>query len=237
MPSSEQGEELYEQHCAACHGTYGSGRGFAAIALQVRPRDLRAEPFRYVSSLDGRATTEDLEQTIRRGRLEGEMPAHPDFTDAEVRLLVDYVRQLNRFGVIGRLEEEFSGDGTTTRDEIEEIADEMVASGEAIEIGPPPFNYRFDPDTGRRLYMEACASCHGPSGRGDGLEMPQDASGRPIAVRDLTGGEFRGGGDPVELYKRIRCGIPGTPMPAQLAMSDEQVWQLADYVRLLANRK
>jgi mono/diheme cytochrome c family protein len=67
--------------------------------------------------------------------------------------------------------------------------------------------------------------------------MPVDEQGRPITVRDLTTGKFQGGGDLEELFKRIRCGVPGTPMPVQEAMSDEQVWQVVHYVRFLAGRR
>ncbi len=44
--------------------------------------------------------------------------------------------------------------------------------------------------------MDSCASGHGPTGKGDGLDKPEDESGRPIQVRDLTSGAFRGGTAP-----------------------------------------
>ncbi len=86
-----------------------------------------------------------------------------------------------------------------------------------------------------KLYVETCAPCHGPSGRGDGPQELVDELGRRIHARNLTSGEFRGGAETEELFKRIRCGMPGTPMPAQEQLSDEDIWQLVHYVRDLAH--
>lgn len=234
IPESGEGYRLYTAHCSACHGPSGGGDGPAAIAVGIRPRAFLDEPFRYVSSLDGTPTLDDLVQTIRSGRRLGDMPAHPHLTDKEIHALVDYVRELSRIGWAARIVADLEEGDELSAEEIDEISAERVAFGEPVSFTwPAP---KFQPDTaiGRRLYMEACASCHGPSGTGDGLDMPLDDRGKPIAVRDLTSGEFQGGTDLDELFKRFRCGVPGTPMPAQEAMSDEQIWQLVYYVRFLA---
>jgi mono/diheme cytochrome c family protein len=39
-PQSEQGEAMFRQYCATCHGVDGRGTGPAAAALQKRPADL-----------------------------------------------------------------------------------------------------------------------------------------------------------------------------------------------------
>lgn len=234
MPVSQEGAWLYVAHCAACHGRTGSGDGPAAIALKVRPRDFRNEPFRYISTLDGVPTYEDLTQTIRSGRHFGAMPARPSLTDADVDALADYVREINRLGWVERLTRDFADDEDMTPDDIEEIAWERVTPGEPIPILGRPPGFRSDTEVGRKLYVASCAACHGPSGRGDGLDKPKDERGQPIAVRDLTSGAFRGGTEAAEIFKRIRCGVPGTPMPAQAGLSDEEVWQLVYYTRFLA---
>ena len=235
MPASAAGYALYTAHCAACHGPNGLGNGPAAIALDVRPRDFRNEPFRYISSLDGVPTEDDLVQTIRAGRHLAGMPAGSQLLDAEIRTLADYVREINRLGWVERLTEEFAEQGEEVDSElIKEIALERVAPGEPITVGYPSRDFTPDTQVGRTLYMDSCASCHGPTGRGDGLDKPVDDSGRPIQVRDLTSGAFRGGTAPREIFKRIRCGVPGTPMPAQVALGDDEVWQLIHYVEFLA---
>jgi mono/diheme cytochrome c family protein len=40
-PYVDWGKELFQSHCASCHGTDGSGNGPAASALKTAPSDLR----------------------------------------------------------------------------------------------------------------------------------------------------------------------------------------------------
>jgi len=112
--------------------------------------------------------------------------------------------------------------------------------------------YRESVANGRRLYLSGetkCAACHGESGRGDGPQTTTyqkstdplisgenpapglfDEWGNKIQPRDLTSGIYRGGRRPIDLYRRIRIGITGTPMPAFGALTDRQVWDLVNYV-------
>ncbi len=238
MPASVEGARLFNAHCTACHGTTGRGDGPAAFAFDVRPRNFRAERFRYISTLKGTPAQEDLIQTIRSGRHFGSMPAGPQLTDAEVDVLADYVRALHRLGRAEELAQELAEDGEELDpEEIEEITAEMVAPGEPIAVPMPGPDFRPDTAIGRKLYLARCAACHGPSGLGDGLDMPLDERGKPITVRDLTSEEFRGGVREEELFKRILCGIPGTPMPSQERLTDEETWQLVHYVLFLAGRR
>lgn len=231
------GSQLFQTNCAGCHGTKGRGDGIAAIALAVKPRDFYNEPFRYVSSTDGVATDADLAQTIRLGRLGGQMPAGPWLTDDETMELVRYVREINRLGWVDRLQAEFQGDEALDPDEIEEISWDRVTAMEPFVVPAPSAAFRPDSGVGRDLYQQSCASCHGSIGAGDGLkEQLLDEQGNPIVVRDLTSDPIRGGDSPEELFKRIRSGIPGTPMPAQVGYSDDEVWQLVHYTRLLMSR-
>jgi len=231
------GHSLYVANCAPCHGSAGLGNGPAAIALSVSPRDFRHERFRYVSTLNGVPTEEDLMDSIRNGRRYGEMPAGPQLTDAEVRELADYVREIQRLGWLDDLRKEFADDDDTSPEEIEDISYARVKPRDAIHVGRPDPTFRRDTDAGRKLYAANCASCHGLSGRGDGLSKPIDEQGNPISVRDLTSGEFRGGTNVEEIFKRIRCGVPGTPMSAAVALSEQDVWQLVYYVRFLAGQR
>jgi mono/diheme cytochrome c family protein len=107
-------------------------------------------------------------------------------------------------------------------------------------------------ERGRQLYMSdraKCATCHGPTGRGNGSETetlkqipgtndyyPEpglfDAWGHKIEPRDLTRGIYRGGRRPVDIYRRVYSGIKGTPMPAfgGTVLKDEEIWDLVNYV-------
>ena len=72
---------------------------------------------------------------------------------------------------------------------------------------------------------------------------PNSQLGPQIAdANDLTSGVYRGGGEPVDLFRRIHQGIAGTPMPGQGSprpgvegsLSEAEVWQVVDYIRSLA---
>src|SRR2546430_361921 len=69
----------------------------------------------------------------------------------------------------------------------------------------------------------------------------KDDAGCPIFAADLhQGWRFRGGGSGADIYRRLRTGLDGTPMPSfsdlidQKFLTDEQLWRLAQYVRSLS---
>ena len=239
--SHSTGALLYEQHCAACHGDAGGGDGSMAPYLRVWPRDFRRERFNFVSVETGTAPAdEDLVEFIRRGSRTTHMPGHPQLSDSQVREVASYLREIRRLGIVeeitaGLIEE----DEDFTAAEVEEIAFERVAPGTRMAVPERPRGYTADTTRGAELFARLCASCHGPAGAGDGSEELFDDLGRPIEARDLTVGEYRGGGGDRDLYWRLRSGIPGTAMPAfgSGQMSDEETWQMIDYLRALAGGK
>ncbi len=231
------GETLYKMFCSACHGASGRGDGPAAITIKGNPRDFWHERFRYVSTKNGVPTQEDLVHSISTGRQFGEMPSNPQLTDSEVLAVAAYIRDLNRAGLVEMLTTEFAEDDEEIDpEEIEEIAEARVTPQGIIIVPWPGEDFKPNAEIGRALYLENCASCHGPEGRGDGPQELVDGKGRKISARNLTSGEFRGGAELDELYKRIRAGMPGTPMPAQDNLSDEQVWQLVHYTHNLVEK-
>lgn len=168
------------------------------------------------------------------------MPGHPWLSESELRLLADFVRDIRRIGI----EEEvratlIEADEEFTDSEVREIAAARVAPGQRLDVPLRATDYRADTARGAALFQELCASCHGEAGEGDGTEELFDDLGRPIRARDLTAGEYRGGAGDRDLYWRLRCGIPGTPMPAFRPdqLPDGDVWQLVDYLRRLARGK
>src|SRR5712691_9044300 len=96
------------------------------------------------------------------------------------------------------------------------------------------------PVDGVLLYRERCASCHGPSGRGDG-EYAGFLNPRP---RDLTSGRYKfrsteTGGLPTDedLVHSITEGLHGTSMPAwKPFLSPEQVQALIGHVKSFSPR-
>jgi mono/diheme cytochrome c family protein len=236
--SIEKGMCLYIANCAACHGPCGLGDGMARIVLKNRPRNFRDEQFHWVSSDDGNASMGDLARTIRFGRREAEMPAFPYLLDEDIRSLDLYVRSVNRDGVLVKLTYKLAGKPKMTPERIAGLATKHTKPGTEVPWSRPSSGYQTDTAKGRALFSANCASCHGVDGRGNGeaLKNAKDSDGNPIIVkaRDLVDETFHGGSQPIEVFRRIRSGISGTIMPAQKSLSDNDVWQLVQYVQRLS---
>lgn len=84
----EQGQALYQAHCASCHGVQGGGDGSEAAGLSVKPEKFTDQEFMADIS------NEQLFQAISDGK-EPDMPAYGDELSAEDRwALADYLRFL-----------------------------------------------------------------------------------------------------------------------------------------------
>ncbi len=67
---------------------------------------------------------------------------------------------------------------------------------------------------------------------------------RNAIPRNLREGTYRGGRRPIDIFWRIYAGIPGMPMPgtapaaegANGTLTQEEIWQIVDYVHSLAVR-
>ncbi|MGQ0552619.1 MAG: c-type cytochrome [Planctomycetota bacterium] len=81
---------------------------------------------------------------------------------------------------------------------------------------------------GRALFLQACATCHGADGGGQGsvtLDRP---------ARSFRDGGFSFGNTNEALFRTISTGIPGSPMPGfESAYSETQRRELAEFVRSL----
>lgn len=106
---------------------------------------------------------------------------------------------------------------------------------------------------GRKLFLDKdkgnCYSCHGETARGNGFstEILNDIPGQTgvkadkpglfddwghiVKPRDLTSGIYRGGRRPIDVYRRIHQGIPGTPMQAfGKSLKSHEIWDIVNYV-------
>ncbi len=80
---------------------------------------------------------------------------------------------------------------------------------------------------GATLYTANCLACHGVTGEGDG----PNAGGMAPPPADFTAPHAAAHSD-AEFYDWIRNGKPGTAMPAFATLSDEEIWDLINFIQV-----
>lgn len=84
-------------------------------------------------------------------------------------------------------------------------------------------------ESGKKLYAQNCAVCHGNSGLGDGV----GGQGLDPAPANFVSKEGMQALSPFAAFNTIRMGVPGTGMASFSHFSDQEVWELAFYVNSL----
>ncbi|HVX15536.1 MAG TPA: cytochrome c [Pirellulales bacterium] len=154
---------------------------------------------------------------------------------------------------------------------LQPVVDDWAAAEELVVRPPARSESQTEQDLresiakGREIFFRKdaqCTKCHGPTGLGDGNDgapekdklfddwnkekTPENIAywllpKKELRPRDLRMGIFRGGRRPLDIFRRIHQGIPGTPMPAggrdeknpTGPLKPEEIWNLVDYVRSL----
>jgi len=109
----------------------------------------------------------------------------------------------------------------------EELA--ALTAGEAVAIGP---DHRVRLENGWKLHLLS-ASGEPIVRRGPKLEkvVRLDEWGNVSQPRNFQQAVFRGGGRPIDLYRRVKYGIGGTIMPAaDASLSSDDLWNIVYYV-------
>jgi mono/diheme cytochrome c family protein len=88
-------------NCNSCHGMEGKGDGPVAAALDPKPRNYTVGDFKFDANKDGKVGTDtDLSLVIKNGAQpyggSAMMMPNPTLTDADVKLLVAYIRSLKQ---------------------------------------------------------------------------------------------------------------------------------------------
>lgn len=229
-----RGRELFVRQCMVCHGETGDGAGSFAYLMNPRPRNFKTGKFKLTTTENLIPSDEDLMRTITRGMPGSAMPPWGHLPQADLRALVAYVRQVHVDATRTALEAGVK-DGTYTTEEVSEILAERTQPGRPIVVPPEPAFSDLNWFNGRRIYLESCASCHGPDGHPLPEAVKVDDEGFPDPPRSFVSGIFKGGMDGASLYCRIVKGMRGTPMPASGAnYTAEEYWDLIHYVQSLA---
>jgi mono/diheme cytochrome c family protein len=215
-PSTEslrrRGRTLFETRCAPCHGERGDGQGPLAQRLRPHPTDFTRAVYKVRSTPTGTLPTAlDLLQTVSRG-MHG--TAMSPWRALPAR---------DRWALVATLQS-FSPRFTEE------------PPGRPIQVPIPPRVTGDILDHGERLYTRLrCIACHGDSGAGDGPSGAEyrRRGDREVRIRDFTRGRFIRGPEMEDLYLTLRVGIDGTPMGSYDALSDDEIWAVAAYVRAL----
>lgn len=247
------GYQLYSRYCMQCHGVNGDGNGPVAEYLNPKPRNYTLGIFKFTSTPYGsKPRRSDLIRTVHRGVTGTSMPSFDRFSDEQLGAVVDYVLVLTHRGELERelaavaYEDEELPDEEGMADIVESILEPWEQSSNQLvmpETMMPPMTEE-SVRQGHQLFLKlACNKCHGKFGRGGSMgnvEVGVDAWGFKAAAADLSSGMLRGGGSPLDVYRRIHSGINGTPMPAfsQTFKDDpDAIWQIVHFIKQTGNRR
>ena len=216
VASVEVGSSLFQALCRGCHGRDGDGEGRAAASMFPPPRDLTRGEYRFRSTASGALPLRsDILRTLQRGLTGTMMPGWSDqLSPHQLRSLVVYLETLSpRFQTEQRWEEDVRVDP------------------ELMEPPPPTLPLV---ERGRGVYERMkCGQCHGADGRGDGIaaDTLNNSDGSESHVFDFTYGVYKGGDDPLDVYRTFVTGLDGTPMPAfdQSLPDETDRWALVYY--------
>jgi mono/diheme cytochrome c family protein len=254
------GSSLYRRHCLHCHGLTGDGRGPTGPWLFPHPRDYRQGVFKFLSTAsrgvaERKPRRADLIRTLQNGIDGTSMPSFRVLPDEQLQDLVSYVIHLSLRGQV-----EYDTMRTYLQRGKDALEDEDIGTHVQKQAGlflkrwdesntaPPiaPQRYKFNESNERQRHASikrgyevfvksegggGCISCHIDYGRQ--VPFRYDQWGTLTRPANLTVPVYRGGRRPVDLYWRVRGGIPPADMPVNNSLTDEQVWDLVTFIRNL----
>ena len=215
----ERGRKIYLRACAPCHGIQGDGKGPAAIDFDPAPRNFRRGAYKFRTTVSGLLPLDsDIERTVREGVPGTEMPRWKDvLSENDISAVVQYIKTFYPYF---------------------EDPDSLPYPEDIIEI---PEERPFEPSlssiaAGRKLFIDQdCVKCHGEGGKGDGPKADElvDDWDVPIRPANLTLPYYKNGKRDRDIYRVFTSALNGTPMPAFDELTEEERWQLVDYVQSL----
>ena len=218
-----RGSHIYDQMCIDCHGRSGRGDGPWAGELKSRPRNFRTGVFKFRTTPLGKLPLEtDLRRTIRSGISGTAMPAFTKMSEADLDGILVFVQGFSKRWK------------------------DPVNYALPIDLPKPPPWLAPEKDRtlhvakGKKTFIQLCASCHGPAGKGDGPAAAGlvDIWKNAIIPADLGEAHHKSGDRPADLYRTIATGLDGTPMVYFSAtLKPEEIWNLVAYIKSIEKPK
>jgi mono/diheme cytochrome c family protein len=239
----ETGQQIYQVHCAGCHGARGDGRGPAARFLEPKPADFTRGIFKFASVKAGQLPRdEDLMRTLTRGLPGSSMPSWQALPAEDQLAVIAYLKTFSP--AWGR-----NPPGIPIA-----VSEDPYRSG-----GPEAA--RKAVTRGREVYhvVATCWQCHAAYASPEEVDAMAkandarpmrlraqveesatvtDAWGRRIATPDFRKSPMKNGSSLLDLYRTIGAGIGGTAMPSwKDALAEQDLWALTYYVKSLADER
>jgi mono/diheme cytochrome c family protein len=212
-----QGQRVFGENCASCHGPKGEGNGACSAFLSPRPRNFVAGVMRFKTTPGAELPTDaDLYRTVSLGLRGTPMPPW--------KFLLS---ENDRWAAIAY---------------IKTVAPKLAQkAGTPVDLGTEPG--ALSPErvaTGKQLYLDAgCPTCHGDEGYGDGQSADTLLDYANVAIRPRNfhkGFEFKRGHTLRDIALTIATGNNGTPMPSfRETLEPAQIWDIAGFVQGLDN--
>jgi mono/diheme cytochrome c family protein len=251
-----RGSALYRRHCLHCHGLAGDGRGPTGPWVHPHPRDYRRGQFKFISTgpvRDRKPRRADLLRILRQGIDGTSMPSFGLMPEYELEYLASYVIHLSLRGQVefetmkallseggkDNLDRLKTGEEPNVAQHVYSQSARLLISWAESNAGKPfePPAYKEEDMAasirkGHQIFIgnTGCVACHNDFGRQ--VPFKYDEWGTLVRPANLTVSTYRGGRRPVDLYWRIKGGIPPSGMPAA-TLSDADYWHLVNFVRAL----
>lgn len=208
--SIKSGEAVFFEYCSGCHGRRGDGRGPQSLNLKPKPQNLRNAQFvKYL-------TDDRMYSSISGGVRGTSMQAFEMMLSAEKRWnVIHYIRSL-------------TADGTLN------LPNSIAYQAVAPDVVNPILLTDASLSTGRRIFRNYCANCHGAAADGNSLLAPNliPAPRNLVAVTLWGEKPFIDYLSDARLYDSITNGVPGTSMlPWIGVLTDEERWHIVNFLR------
>jgi mono/diheme cytochrome c family protein len=106
------------------------------------------------------------------------------------------------------------------------VALAVVVLATAASAGAAPKKTPELVEKGKASYETNCATCHGPTGKGDG----EAGMGLDPKPRNLVADKFKKGAAPAQVFDTVTKGIDGTTMIAFGHLPEDERWAVTYYV-------
>ena len=214
--SVRDGEMVFFDYCAGCHGRRADGRGPESLNLDPKPQNLRNAQFvKHLSD-------ERIYTSISGGVRGTAMPAWELNLSADRRWnVIRYIRSLTADDTI-------TVPNSITRQAVDPgLKNPLPPGGETAAAG-------------RRVFLSYCASCHGQKADGRGLLAPNlvPAPRNLVAITSWGEKPFIEYLSDARVYDSVTNGVPGTSMQPWIGvLTDAERWQAISYLRTAGNRE